>query len=125
MKTTKKIFYIAIYVFLLFCIINSIYLSIYEDKLIEEHINEQHEELKSLVLNDVVESKFIDIENHSFRIIIFKNNKKFNIINSDTLGFFNYIENKDSIVKDKGSDTIKVFRNGILNKFKLERGFIE
>lgn len=125
MKTTKIIFYIAIYVFLLFCIINSIYLSIHEDELIAEHIKEQHEELKSLILNDVVESKFIDIENHSFRIIVFKNNKKLNIINSDTLGFFSYVEYKDSIVKDKGSDTIKVFRNGILNKFKLDRGFIE
>lgn len=125
MKTTKIIFYLAISISLLFFITDSLYTSIHEDELIAEHIKEQHEELKSLVFNDVVENKFIDTENHSFRIIVFENKKKFNILNSDTLGFFSYVECKDSIIKEKGYDTIKVFRNGNLHKFKLERGFIE
>jgi hypothetical protein len=106
------------------CLVISFYLSFYEDELNKEHMDEQKRELQLTILNDIVESKFIDSNNHSFRIIIFQNKKKFNLINSDTAGFFNYLLPNDSIVKDKGSDLVKVFRGETIKEFKLERGFI-
>ncbi len=125
MRKPIFIFYSLIFIFFLICVVISFYLSFYEDELNKEHIEEQKRELQLTILNDIVETKFIDSNNHSFRIIIFQNKKKFNLINSDTAGFFNYLAPNDSIVKDKESDIVRVFRGETIKEFRLERGFID
>ncbi len=106
-------------------IISTCYTSSHQEEYWSEISNEQLEELKSLQIKNVVKQKFIDSNNHSFCIVIFSNESRFNLINTDTFDFYNYILPNDSIVKVKGSDTVTVFRGTNIKKFRLERGIIE
>lgn len=52
--------------FFLICGVISFNLSFYEDGLNKKHMYEQKSELQLTILNDVVESKYIESHNHSF-----------------------------------------------------------
>jgi hypothetical protein len=121
----KTIFYSFIYGMIFILLISFIYRSCNSEGFLKERYNEQLEELKSLVINSVVKNKYVDEKNHNFPIIVFINDKKFNLIHTDTIGLYNYIIPNDSIVKEKNSDTVCVFRGLVVKKFKLECGYIE
>lgn len=121
----KTILYIIAYSIIISFLVFVIYSMIYSNEMALIEKQQHYNEFSELTINDIVKEKFIDKKNHSFCILVLKSKKIFNLAISDTFDFYNYILPNDSIVKEKGSDTITVFRGTNIAKFRLERGIIE
>ena len=83
--------------------------------------SEYYKKAKLNEFNGIVENKFIDKKQHNYKIIILFNKSALEkiILNTDKSGFYEYIKEGDSIIKETGSYKMKVFK-----KSKIDTIFI-
>ncbi|WP_042479537.1 hypothetical protein [Solitalea canadensis] len=72
----------------------------------------------------IVMSKYLDQKNHSAQTIKMQGKNDYGIILArDTSGFYDYVKAGDSLIKIKGQEYIKVYRqDSILRQFKIYFG---
>jgi hypothetical protein len=109
---------------LLFMIILFYLIVKYGSQLDNIHACENLRDFKKEEYFDVVSKKIIDEKNHCVRTINFRNREPWVLVR-DTTSFFDIIERNDSLVKKAGSDTIAIFRDRSVFKFKIYFGCIE
>jgi hypothetical protein len=109
---------------LLFVIIYSCIIVKYGRQIHKTQTCENLKDFKKEEYFSVVSKKFIDEKNHCFRTINFRNREPWVLVD-DTTSFFDIIERNDSLVKKAGSDTIAIFRDRSVFKFKIYFGCIE
>lgn len=102
-------------------IIISLLIIVNNDKLNTSLACAKLEEFKNEEYDELVLRKYIDEENHQFRTIEL-NNKKTLVLARDTSGFYNFIQQNDSIVKRKGTDILMVYRLNTVHRFKIYYG---
>lgn len=68
----------------------------------------------NISFSGIIDSMYIDHQNHDWLTIILSNNKTLRFDGSDK---YLYKKN-DSIVKRKGEDSIYIYRNGVVKSYK-------
>lgn len=102
-------------------IVFSIYLFLFEERVFNFYSCKELNAFQRIELNCIVENKYIDFKNHSFRTINFENCENF-ILTNDTSGFYEFIIAGDSVFKKLDSDIINIIREGDTVSFRIYFG---
>lgn len=97
------------------------YLFFYESKINNYYSCNELEDFSNKEYGCTITNKFIDKKNHSFRTISFSNCENL-VLTNDTSGFYYFVKSNDKITKGKNTDTINVYREGHVFKFKIYFG---
>jgi len=90
-----------------------------------EKLPEYYQKEEATEYMGVVIRKYVDKSNHNWKTLIVENNctEIKTIWNADKSGFFEFVNEGDSIVKISGSYMIQVYNNNFLIKtFKIDWG---
>lgn len=82
------------------------------------------EEFKNQEYGGIMQKKYLDKDNHQVRTIKLKNEETI-ILARDTSIFYSFVQQNDSIVKERGMDFLNVYRMGKIYKFKIYFGCSE
>lgn len=118
----KKI-YLALFGFV--CMLFLVWLIFkYESELNKNYACVKQKEFKLEKWNELVIEKYTDSSNHNAETIKFYSQTTYAMFRDET-DFFKFIETGDSVVKVINTDSIKVFRNGIMYCFVVDFGCSE
>jgi hypothetical protein len=118
----KKI-YLALFAFV--CMLFLAWMIIkYDNELNKNYACVKQKEFKLEKWNEVVIEKYTDSSNHNAETIKFYSQTTYAMFRDET-DFFKFIETGDSVVKVINTDSIKVFRNGIMHCFIVDFGCSE
>ena len=82
---------------------------------------QQYEKEKYNFFNGIVTNKFINKKEHNYKTLIL-DGKRTIWMNWDLSGLYEFIQTNDSIIKNKGSYEVKLYRNSIEYKFSIDFG---
>lgn len=112
--------YILLAGFLLIVIV-TVVVVFFEDRIGGDYACARHEEFREERWHGTITRKYIDDSNHRSETFDISGGKSHVMFLRDS-EFYQFIEVGDSLIKDFDTDTIQVFREDQLHRFKIEFG---
>lgn len=82
---------------------------------------QQFEKERLISYDGVVKAKYLDSTEHYYRTVVL-NDSQFLLMNWDESGLYDFIQTKDSIVKNSGSYEVMLFRDSMKYTFTIDYG---